>query len=125
MAKGKPISLLYMEGIRGVTQKHKSGECRHRKKDGTFVEPMGFGNAKEYTPSEYWLTVETEEGRERVRIDRYFKERRIKLISGRRQKLEAAMPDEVQLAECTVYGQKVLTVSEADMDQWCADAGIK
>ena len=44
---------------------------------------------------------------------------------GRRQKLEAAMPDEVQLTERTVYGQKVVTVSEADMDQWCADAGIK
>ena len=58
-----------------------------------------------------------------VRIDRYFKERRKKLTPGRRQKLEAAMPDEVQLTECTMYGQK--TVSEADMDQWCADAGIK
>ena len=50
MAKVKPISLLYIDGIRGVTQKHKSGERRHRKKDGTFVEPLGFGNAKEYTP---------------------------------------------------------------------------
>ena len=46
MAKVKPISLLYIDGIRGVTQKHKSGERRHRKKDGTFVEPLGFGNAK-------------------------------------------------------------------------------
>ena len=123
MAKVKPISLLYIDGIRGVTQKHKSGERRHRKKDGTFVEPLGFGNAKEYTPSEYWLSSETGEGRGRVRIDRYFKERRKKLTPGRRQKLEAAMPDEVQLTECTMYGQK--TVSEADMDQWCADAGIK
>ena len=125
MAKVKPISLLYIDGIRGVTQKHKSGERRHRKKDGTFVEPLGFGNAKEDTPSEYWLSYETGEGRGRVRIDRYFKERRKKLTPGRRQKLEAAMPDEVQLTECTVYGQKVVTVSEADMDQWCADAGIK
>ena len=62
MAKVKPISLLYIDGIRGVTQKHKSGERRHRKKDGTFVEPLGFGNAKEYTPSEYWLSYETGEG---------------------------------------------------------------
>ena len=58
-----------------------------------------------------------------MRIDRYFKERRKKLTPARRQKLEAAMPDEVQLTECTMYGQK--TVSKADMDQWCADAGIK
>lgn len=32
MAKVKPISLLYIDGIRGVTQKHKSGERRHRKR---------------------------------------------------------------------------------------------
>ena len=63
MAKVKPISLLYIDGIRGVTQKHKSGERRHRKKDGTFVEPLGFGNAKEYTPSEYWTATSKSGGK--------------------------------------------------------------
>ena len=123
--KFNTVDTRYYPGDRFISQKHKSGEKRHHSKSGTFVEPIGFGNAVESTPSEYYLIVEAGKGQVYIRIDSYFKERRKKLTEKRRAKLRAAMPEEVQLVKRKTSGREIITVSDQDMAQWCEAAGIR
>ena len=75
MAKLKTAGLVYEPGEFYVTQGHKYGERGHYNNRGSYVNPIGFGNATESKGSRLWLYVYAKEGKTgRVRIDSYLKE---------------------------------------------------
>ena len=120
--KAKCLKLTYVEGGYSTVQGIKGGGSPGRSyyKKGKKITQQGFGWAKSVTPSELLLYAKVDDNVLELDVGYYFKREVGRLTKKRRDKIEAAMPEKVEL----VKNGGFINVSERSLDEWRADAGL-
>ena len=108
MSELNTIEMRYFPGEYGITQGHKAGESNHYNKSGKYVQPTGYGWARESMPSQ--LILYLEKGNETIPVN----------------KIIDTMPEKVHVEkQVSFYGNEYLIVKEADLEKWRKKAGLK
>lgn len=126
MSELNTIEMRYFPGEYGITQGHKAGESNHYNKSGKYVQPTGYGWARESMPSQLILYLEKGNETIPVRVDPYFKETVGRMTQKRVNKIIDTMPEKVHVEkQVSFYGNEYLIVKEADLEKWRKKAGLK
>jgi len=85
--------------------------------NGKHLKNRGHGWGELTTPSRLVLSVEINNEKHEIWIDRFFKDKLGKLTSRRRTAIAATMPDEVEVEEGQ-EGKKYYAAKEKDLTAW-------
>ncbi len=122
--KAKCLSLEYKPGDYYTSQGHKKGSRIKQSGDYTcFPQDTGWG--KNIKPSRLILQIGVEGKRYETWVDSYFKNNVGRLTEKRIDRIEANLPEVVEVMECE--GSKVgkyYVVSEESMDAWLRATGL-
>lgn len=118
------LSLKYEPGDFYLTQGVKEG-TKTTYKNGYTHSPRGAGWGNNYKPSRLTLILDVDGSRGYSWIDRYFKDNVGRLTDNRLNKIEAAMPNTVEVEEYHRQdGTPYYVVDDKDMEAWVKRAGL-
>lgn len=122
--KVKCLGLQYESGDYYTSQGHKKGSKISKKGDYTcFPQDTGWG--KNIKPSKLTLQIGVDGKIYDTWVDRYFKDNVGRLTEKRLDKIEANMPEAVEVIECEDSNAgKYYVVSEESMDVWLKATGL-
>jgi hypothetical protein len=118
-------SLHYEDGRASLSQGHKGDEWDHWTKSGVKVIQRGYGWALEVLPSKLILTVKVGRQEHELWVHWFFKKNLGRLTKGRRDRLEATMPETIRVERVTGQkGTKYFRPAEDDMLAWLRASGL-